>query len=52
MAEKKKAPFEGWTEADFAAEAEARKAALAAVASQMEAEIAQASEATEESENE
>lgn len=47
MAEKKNKPFEGWTEADFAAETEARKVALANVASQMEAEIAQASEATE-----
>lgn len=42
-------PMSEWTEADYAAEAEARKAALAGVASQMEAEIAQA---TEQHENE
>lgn len=47
MAEKKINPFEGWTDADFAAETEARKVALANVASQMEAEIAQSSETAE-----
>lgn len=42
MAEKMNKPFEGWTEADFEADSAARKAALAEVDRQMEAEIAQA----------
>lgn len=42
------AEMKNWTEADFVADAAARKAALANVASQMEAELAESMESHEE----